>query len=150
MVRCATRYVAEVPPLVLMTNVEAGTADEEAVTAATGVLEQLGEVVVRVMCDDTEMLAAVREAAGGTLVVAGGDGTLHLAVNALRRERLLGRMTLGVIPMGTGNDFARGTGIPLEPTDAAAVVVRALEETSGAPFWAVGVGPGREETIVLR
>jgi adenylosuccinate synthase len=28
--------------------------------------------------------------------------------------------------------------------------VRALEEMSGAPFWGVGVGPGREETIVLR
>ncbi len=28
--------------------------------------------------------------------------------------------------------------------------VRALEERFGAPFWAVGVGPGREQTIVLR
>ena len=27
--------------------------------------------------------------------------------------------------------------------------VKALEEMSGAPFWAVGVGPGREQTIVL-
>ena len=32
----------------------------------------------------------------------------------------------------------------------AQVYVRALEEMSGAPFWAVGVGPGREQTIVLR
>ncbi|HET7356724.1 MAG TPA: adenylosuccinate synthase [Nocardioidaceae bacterium] len=28
--------------------------------------------------------------------------------------------------------------------------VRALEELSGAPFWAIGVGPGREQTVVLR
>ncbi|MGZ4437261.1 MAG: adenylosuccinate synthase [Nocardioides sp.] len=28
--------------------------------------------------------------------------------------------------------------------------VKALEEISGAPFWGVGVGPGREQTIVLR
>jgi len=28
--------------------------------------------------------------------------------------------------------------------------VRALEEMSGAPFWAVGVGPGREQTVILR
>jgi len=28
--------------------------------------------------------------------------------------------------------------------------VKALEEMSGAPFWAVGVGPEREQTIVLR
>ena len=32
----------------------------------------------------------------------------------------------------------------------AQVYVRALEEMSGAPFWGIGVGPGREETIVLR
>ena len=28
--------------------------------------------------------------------------------------------------------------------------VQALEEMSGAPFWAVGVGPGREQTVVVR
>ncbi|MGZ4579339.1 MAG: adenylosuccinate synthase [Nocardioidaceae bacterium] len=32
----------------------------------------------------------------------------------------------------------------------AQIYVRALEEMSGAPFWAVGVGPGREQTIILR
>ncbi len=32
----------------------------------------------------------------------------------------------------------------------AQVYVRALEEMSGTPFWGVGVGPGREQTIVLR
>jgi adenylosuccinate synthase len=28
--------------------------------------------------------------------------------------------------------------------------VEALEDMSGAPFWAVGVGPGREQTVILR
>jgi adenylosuccinate synthase len=32
----------------------------------------------------------------------------------------------------------------------AQVYVEALEEMSGAPFWAVGVGPGREETVLVR
>jgi adenylosuccinate synthase len=32
----------------------------------------------------------------------------------------------------------------------AQVYVQALEEMSGAPFWAVGVGPGREETVIVR
>jgi adenylosuccinate synthase len=31
----------------------------------------------------------------------------------------------------------------------AQIYVRALESMSGAPFWAMGVGPGREQTIVL-
>jgi adenylosuccinate synthase len=32
----------------------------------------------------------------------------------------------------------------------AQVYVQALEEMSGAPFWAVGVGPGREQTVIVR
>ena len=32
----------------------------------------------------------------------------------------------------------------------AQIYARALEEMSGAPFWAVGVGPGREQTVILR
>ncbi len=31
----------------------------------------------------------------------------------------------------------------------AQIYVRALEELSGAPFWAVGVGPEREQTVIL-
>lgn len=37
-------------------------------------------------------------------VVIGGDGTLHLAVNALVDHSIV----VGYIPSGTGNDFARG------------------------------------------
>ncbi|TRW49867.1 diacylglycerol kinase family lipid kinase [Aliidiomarina halalkaliphila] len=38
------------------------------------------------------------------VIVVGGDGTLHQAVNALAGYRL----PMGYIPCGTGNDFARG------------------------------------------
>jgi adenylosuccinate synthase len=31
----------------------------------------------------------------------------------------------------------------------AQIYVKALEEMSGAPFWALGVGPGREQTVVV-
>jgi diacylglycerol kinase (ATP) len=42
------------------------------------------------------------------ILVGGGDGTLSSAVS-----HLLGRdVTLGVLPLGTGNDFARSLGIP--------------------------------------
>jgi diacylglycerol kinase (ATP) len=45
---------------------------------------------------------------GASLVVAvGGDGTLHEVVNGL----LGSQATLGVIPFGTGNDFARALGL---------------------------------------
>lgn len=41
------------------------------------------------------------------IAVAGGDGTINRAVNALLIRRALDKVTLGVVPFGTCNDFAR-------------------------------------------
>lgn len=46
-----------------------------------------------------------------TVVSAGGDGTLNEVVNGLE-EGLHGTVRLGLLPLGTGNDFARTLGIP--------------------------------------
>lgn len=53
----------------------------------------------------------------GAVVVAGGDGSVHEVVNGLLSAGWRG--CLGVIPSGTGNDFARSAGLPLTDTDAA-------------------------------
>jgi diacylglycerol kinase (ATP) len=62
------------------------------------------------------------------LWVAGGDGSLHLVVDALLSAGLSleQRPALGFIPLGSGNDFARGLGIPLDPVEA----VGSLERTN--------------------
>jgi len=50
--------------------------------------------------------------AGATrVVVAGGDGSVHEAVNGIMRSG--NTAALGVIPTGTGNDFAKACDIPL-------------------------------------
>lgn len=56
------------------------------------------------------------------IVVAGGDGTVNEAFNALMA---LGddKPTLGYIPMGTTNDFAASCNIPFDPIEAARVAV---------------------------
>ena len=54
-----------------------------------------------------------------SLVVVGGDGMVHLAVNELVHTDT----SLGIIPAGTGNDAARYFGIPRKDPQAAADVV---------------------------
>ncbi len=52
--------------------------------------------------------AAVAAREGDAVIVMGGDGMAHLGLNACAGTQA----TLGIIPAGTGNDFARGVGIP--------------------------------------
>ena len=58
----------------------------------------------------------------GALVVVGGDGTVHLGLQAVAGTGV----AFGVIPAGTGNDFAAGTGVPDDPLTAATAVAAAL------------------------
>lgn len=62
--------------------------------------------------------AAVREGAEG-IVACGGDGTMHLALQAIAESDI----PLGIIPVGTGNDNARFLNIPLKDPAAAADVI---------------------------
>ena len=58
------------------------------------------------------------------LVAVGGDGTVHQALQAVAGRDV----PLGVVPAGTGNDFASGTGVPLAPLKAAEAIAAALTE----------------------
>ena len=51
------------------------------------------------------------------MVVAGGDGTVNYVVNAMKRKGL--DIPVGVIPVGTANDFAGALGMSREPLEAA-------------------------------
>lgn len=50
-----------------------------------------------------------------TIVVLGGDGTINEVINGICD---FSKITLGYIPTGSGNDFARSFGIPAEPLKA--------------------------------
>lgn len=54
------------------------------------------------------------------VVAMGGDGTMNETVNGLAGQEH--RPVMGVIPLGTVNDFARALHIPLEPEKAIAVL----------------------------
>ena len=110
-------------PLLVIRNAEAGTADEERLGAALGVLRERASVEVASTSRPGELDGVLHRAGSRRIVVAGGDGSLHAVIAALHRRRDLERAVLGLIPLGTGNDFARGTGLPLDPEDAARVVI---------------------------
>jgi YegS/Rv2252/BmrU family lipid kinase len=62
---------------------------------------------------DAERIAREAVRAGTErLVVAGGDGTLSEVANGLLAADLGGYAAIGLLPLGTGGDFARTLGIP--------------------------------------
>src|SRR5256714_672523 len=58
------------------------------------------------------------------IVAAGGDGTLNEVINGIGENS--GDVRVGLIPLGTGNDFARSIGVPPD-VDAAIDLIRAGE-----------------------
>ena len=68
---------------------------------------------------EEDFLACLRP--GGVVVVAGGDGTVSFVA-----RRLAGTdHALGIVPLGTFNNFARSLGLPLEMDEAIEVIRRA-------------------------
>jgi len=55
------------------------------------------------------------------LIAAGGDGTLNEVVHGLMDLPEVARSVLGIMPLGTANDFATGCGIPRDPEQALAL-----------------------------
>jgi lipid kinase YegS len=58
------------------------------------------------------------------LIAAGGDGTLNEVVHGLMDLSEAARPALGVVPLGTANDFATGCGIPRDPEEALALCLK--------------------------
>ena len=112
-------------PTLVITNADAGSTDEDAVGRAVAVLRRHGDVEVCATADQGELDGVLHRRGGRRVVVAGGDGSLHAVVAALHRRQELSDTVIGLLPLGTGNDFARGADIPLEPEDAAELIATA-------------------------
>jgi diacylglycerol kinase family enzyme len=114
--------VSDVDPLLLITHADAGNAD-----ALGAALEVLGEQVSVEVCETSnpgELDGVLHRAGSRPIVVAGGDGSLHAVVATLHRRNDLSGKTLGLLPLGTGNDFARAIGVPLDPVEAATALLK--------------------------
>ncbi len=121
-----------------MTSASASTAERVHVllNGAAGTLAGMADADARVrdafaraglpdidldLVDAAGMDAALKAACAierGVLVVGGGDGTISGAAAALAGTEC----TLGVLPLGTFNHFAKDLGIPIDLPGAAAVI----------------------------
>lgn len=69
-------------------------------TSAPGHAKKLAQRICEITDDDKQ------------IIVVGGDGTINEVINGIDDFE---RIALGVIPLGSANDFANGLGIPKEP-----------------------------------
>lgn len=95
---------------------------------AADALRQAGFAVRTVVGNDAEdALVRAREAVeGGTgaLIAVGGDGMASLALQAVAGTDI----PLGIVAVGTGNDIARATGLPVrQPGEAGRLIGEALK-----------------------
>src|SRR5215475_1477757 len=82
-------------------------------------------IEVRVTWERGDARRFVSEAGEVDLVIAaGGDGTLNEVLHGLMDLSEATRPFLGIVPLGTANDFATGCGIPRDPTKALALCIR--------------------------
>ena len=70
-----------------------------------------------------------------TIIAAGGDGTVNEVVDGILRavtEKNIPAPTMGVLPVGRGNDFAWGMNIPLDLKKASSLIIAGKTRTIDA------------------
>lgn len=104
----------------LIANPSSGGSEDDTTASVQDILAEAGDVR-RLEPSLEGFRLEVTQAARDrdTVVVAGGDGTFSRVVNAFSTR--LDELVFALVPTGTGNDLARGLGLPEDPVDAARV-----------------------------
>ena len=112
--RSAARKAAAKPRRALLVVNPRASRGSGSIAAALKALEAAGMVVTEARPGPKERISDIilsHAATSDLVIVGGGDGTLNAAAPAIMESGL----PLGVIPLGTANDFARTVGIPTDP-----------------------------------
>lgn len=131
------------------------TGNQEVREAVHALREQGVTLEVRVTWEDGDAERYVAEAIEhgvDTIIAAGGDGTLSEVAETLahRDEPADALPSLGLVPLGTANDFATAAGIPDEPLQALQMILaqtaRPLDllriDAEGDLWWCANVASG--------
>jgi lipid kinase YegS len=101
-------------------------AGSDALRAAVARQREAGHrIEVRVTSEKGDARRFVSEAGKVDLVIAaGGDGTINEVLHGLMDLPKVSQPVLGIVPLGTANDFATGCGVPRDPEQAIALCVK--------------------------
>ena len=109
----------------IILNASAGSGDQEEARRTLAKIFAASNVEAHISLarSGTEIVELARQAAGASdvqiVIAGGGDGT----INAVATELVGTEKTLGVVPLGTLNHFAKDLGIPLELEAAAQNII---------------------------
>jgi len=115
--------------------------------------DQVGPLAVRVTWERGDAGRYVDEAiaaGAGTVIAGGGAGTLHEVCAALAENAAAGLPAVGVLPLGTANDFATAIELPADPSAALRALAGAGTHpidllrivADGRRHWCVNVATG--------
>ena len=110
--------------LIVLHGKQAGNAQVR--TAVADARSRGHRVEVRTTWEPGDAARMVHEAVAmsvETVVAGGGDGTINEVTQALVAADGAAKPSLGILPLGTANDFARSTGIPLDLEAALQLIV---------------------------
>jgi YegS/Rv2252/BmrU family lipid kinase len=105
-------------------------------------------------------LASQACAEGYDVIAAlGGDGTVHEVVNGMMQVEAEDRPLLGVVPLGSGNDFGNNVGVPNDPEAAMARVFTGesmnvdigviVDDQGRIEYWDNTLGIGFDASVVI-
>ncbi|MCW2789567.1 MAG: hypothetical protein JWQ91_3130 [Aeromicrobium sp.] len=145
--------------LLAIANADAGTSSDEVVKEVVAALRDDFDVELVTTSGPDDLAAALADRADvDAVLVLGGDGSLHAVVAALHHAGRLADVTIGLVPLGTGNDFAATLGLPDEPLRAAEVLTTGhtkaidliLDDKDGVVINAAHIGIGAEAAAAAR
>ena len=112
-----------------------GNGAQAARIAADLLREWLGDGAVSVEMTDhaghaSEIAAQASAGRFDTVIALGGDGVVHEVVNGLMRLPQTDRPAFGLVPVGSGNDYARTLGMSENVPDAIVQFLDAREQVA--------------------
>jgi YegS/Rv2252/BmrU family lipid kinase len=108
----------------------------------------------------SELAQQAAESGYEQVIVAGGDGTVHEVINGLMQVPAESRPLLGIIPLGSGNDFAHAVGMDPDPARALRQIfagqprpvdiARVTDNLGRTEFWDNTIGIGFDAVVTIR